>query len=523
MDVAFSGACRTRGLRPVRLLSERKEECLRIGMGIRKLLLCAVFVALVFILTSYCYLQSFSAKTDPSVASPIHTLPLQDGPSDGLRRTRAEKFRANIKAYYSKIIPAELKARRRRGGDLGYLMTCTFSEQLESGLYDLHQLADLADSWGMKLGEPTVHKSMFKFPLSSRFPWKMGNFFDQHEVNANFRKYFKNDHSLMVDGKDILSDTELSSDVVFVHWTIAPRLSKAECFEVAISTVNACTKSMTGKIWSLDKKDLKIICLQKHKKINFRRLIYNHPVLRHVMLENRKDGSKFSIVFTSWNGIRSKPDPFFYFDPDFHQRHYGRPHSIAHSKEVLSAAKELKQVSSLGSLTLGVHVRLERLIRKKFAIPRCLEQMLQAIDSLKEAGLWDLGLAFTDYRQVGSQTCGGVQCANIAKLLEIDKKLEAHGLRVNPSLPNNGESPLQLESGFVSNVEQEVLSQLDVLVLVGLGSFQMGILDRFSRHHNISLSDALRDGPGKKPRVVRVCHERSWSSTKTTMWGHKVS
>jgi len=412
----------------------------------------------------------------------------------------------------------ERKAKRGRSADLGYVMACAFSEQLESGMYDLHQLADLAESWGMKVGEPTVHKSMFKFPLSSKYRWKMGNIFDKQEMNFNFRKLFNINYNLIVSQRDILSNTDLSSDVVFVHWTNAPRYSHAECWKVAMSTVKDCTRSING-VWPHDRYNLSVICLQKQKKVDFRNLIYNHPVLSKVRLQNKRTGSKFSVVFTSWSGIRSKRGPFFYFDPNFHQHHYGHPHSIAHSNEVLAAAKELGKVAELRSPSLGVHVRLERLIRRKYFISRCLTDMLEAIDSLRAQGLWEVGVAFTDYRSVGSQTCGRIHCAGIAQHLEIDKKLEAHGVRVNPSMPGNQESSLQQESGFVSNVEQEVLSRADVLVMVGFGSFQTGILDRYRKYHNSSLLDFLGTDSGKNPKIIRICQDRSWRSPKGIIWG----
>ena len=49
---------------------------------------------------------------------------------------------------------------------LGYVIPLSFNEQLESGMYDLFQLIDMAHSWGMKVGEPFMQGSHFNFPSS---------------------------------------------------------------------------------------------------------------------------------------------------------------------------------------------------------------------------------------------------------------------------------------------------------------------------------------------------------------------
>ena len=83
-------------------------------------------------------------------------------------------------------------------------------------------------------------------------------------------------------------------------------------------------------------------------------------------------------------------------------------------------------------------------------------------------------IVFTDYKPLGSRTCYA-QCVHTSKQLGIDKRLKSLGVEVNPKLKNSITSSLRSVSGFVSNVEQELLSQADFLILTGFGGFQVVI------------------------------------------------
>ena len=389
----------------------------------------------------------------------------------------------------------------KHGQDLGYVMTCVFGEQLESGMYDLHQLADLAESWGMKLGEPTVHKSTFQFPLSGKYHWKLGNVFDMNDLNINFRKHFEIDHDLVVSSKDILADERLGSNVVFIHWTNLKGLSNKDCFKLAFSTIVMCFQATPLQSWPQQLMQ-NIICLRRSNQINFKALLHEHPILKRIALESTMTESRFIVIFSKWNGIRPKPGTFFYLDPNFHQRRYGKAHAILHSKEVLNMAKKLSQTLKLKQTILGIHIRLERLIRNKltvFNMNKCIDLLELNINRLKQKHLISSIIAFTDYKSSGSATCYA-HCAKTAKRLGIDKRLKSLGVVVNPVLENFSKSSLRLESGFISNVEQEVLSQADFLILVGFGSFQMGITERYERYHNISHLPEER-------RIIGICQD----------------
>ena len=390
---------------------------------------------------------------------------------------------------------------------VGYMMTCAVPEQLESGMYDLYQLADLAESWGMKMVEPTIHGSTFQFPLSEKYHWKLRNIFDLIDLNLNFRKDFKIDYDLVVSSHEILADKKLGSDAVFIQWVDVEDLSSEKCFELASSTVLKCFKETPmykGSTWELWKWKLlrNTICLRRRDQINFRALIYDNPILRQVAQENKKIGSKFTIFFSQWNGIRPKPDTFFFFDPNFHQRDCVYVHAIMHSKEVRNVAKEFKEDLKLKQTFIGIHIRIEKLLSHKYSVSdvnKCIDELEFNIKMLMRSHLNSSFIAFTDYKPLGSHACDA-HCIDTSKELAIDERLRSLGVLVNPMLKNSKKSSLRRVSGFVANVEQELLSQADFLILTGFGGFQVGITKRYMRYHSVVQQIA-------EARFIRICQK----------------
>ena len=416
------------------------------------------------------------------------------------------KLHSSSKEFLVKTNPTSkveltLPGLERECDPVGYMMACAVPEQLESGMYDLYQLADLAESWGMILGEPTIQGSVFQFPLSEKYHWKLRNVFDMGDLNNNLRKDFKINYDLVVSSEEILADKKLGSDIVFIHWTDLKDLSSEKCFKLASSRVTECFHATPFKDWTQNI-TRNTICLRRSDKINFKSLLHKHPILKRVALENIKIGSKFTVIFSNWNGIRPKPDIFFFWDPNFHQRNYGYVHAIMHSKEVRKAAKELKGALNLKTTFIGIHIRLEKLIRNKLSLSdlkKCIDMLEFNIKRLKQSHLNSSAIVFTDYKPLGSRTCYA-QCVHTSKQLGIDKRLKSLGVEVNPKLKNSITSSLRSVSGFVSNVEQELLSQADFLILTGFGGFQVGITKRFARYHNITELSA-------EARFIRICQD----------------
>ena len=64
----------------------------------------------------------------------------------------------DVSARHTSIINHSLSVTR------GHVVALSFGEQLESGIYDLYQLADVAHSWNMTVVEPFIDRTWFKFP-----------------------------------------------------------------------------------------------------------------------------------------------------------------------------------------------------------------------------------------------------------------------------------------------------------------------------------------------------------------------
>ena len=380
---------------------------------------------------------------------------------------------------------------------VGYLMACTIPQQLESAMDDLHQLADMAESWGMKIGEPTVHRSTFRFPLSEKmYHWKLRNIFNISDLNVNFREDFNIDYDLVVSSQEILADKKLGSDVVFIHLTEREGLSSKDCFKLASSTIAKCFQDTPLKDWT-QKLMGNVICLRRSNDIDFKALFHKSPILKRVATENTENGSKFIVVFSNWYGVRFPRIPYFSLDSNFHQRNYRYVHAILHSQEVKSAAKELKGALKPNPTFLGIHIRIERLLQRKASITNCIDKLEFNIKKLKGSHLNSSAVAFTDSKPLGTRTCNG-RCAKIEERLGIHRRLKSLGVEVNPVLKSSHTSSLRHESGFVANVEQELLSQADFFILVGFGGFQKGITNRYMRYHNMTEQSA-------EARFIRIC------------------
>lgn len=383
------------------------------------------------------------------------------------------------------------------GGNLGYVIARSFGQQLESGMYDLHQLADLAHSWNMKLGEPYVRGSKFTLPSTPHGQWKLSDLFDMQDLNNNFRKRLRSSYNIMVNFQEIADDGKLGVDIVVIdllsYSVTSDRCSRSNHYDIVQRFHTHLGQEQPEKNWATFS-----VCLNKKYTINFRNLLEDQPVLKQLMLKNRKYGSKFVIIFANWNGIRSTLVNFFYWDPNFHSPSYGSAHSIRHSKIVTSAATDLKRTLGLKSPFIGVHVRLERLIRRPLdykTIAKCVDSLEATVQLLRGQHFVRSSVMFRDYEMLGSGTCASVHCYKIATSLHLDQRMMALRVTVSsfkPVVTNMRPSLPPLERGFVSTVEQELLSQADYLVVVGYGSYQLGIVERFSAHGPIKQSTFKR-------------------------------
>ena len=391
---------------------------------------------------------------------------------------------------------------------LDYVIALNFNEQLESGMYDLYQLADITHSWNFRLVEPHVIKSHFRFPvLPTHQLLRFSDVYNLTDLNNNLRTSLAAKYDVIAPLREVADGLTAASYTVVVLYLLPYQLSVSTCISSRRDQAAGFIKSvyLHAKRYRQELASRTIVCLNVRKDINFRTLLTSQPTLKLAYNQSSMSRSRMLILIPEWNGIRNYKDKFFYWDSNFHPFGYKYVHAINHSELVLNATALFKESLQVKPPTLGIHIRLERLIRSesftKKDISKCIERMVAKIESLQRGGIIKSSIAFRDYGKFGSKTCKKVQCYEFSKEFQLDEKLRRLGVKVKEFNSQFTEFPYH--SGFYSNVEQEMLSRSDFLLTVGYGSFQSSLVERYMRrienvHHQTH--EELQK------RIFKICH-----------------
>lgn len=389
-----------------------------------------------------------------------------------------------------------------RPGDGGYLIALSFNEQLESGMFDLFQLADLSTSWQLRLVEPYILNTQFRFPS---LPYhghllKLSEVYSLKDLNGNLRKSLNVSHDVLVPLGQVAKQASGGFHLVLLQ-LVPYSLSAERC---AQSNVSKYAQKLASHLGCKERQCLhhtSVACVNTRMMANFRTLFDTHPVLRRALEQARHSKTKILVAIPVWNGIRPHQDRFFYWDPAFKVRKYVHSHTTAHSKEVKDAALKFLDSLHLTPPTLGIHIRLERLLRafNESVITDCLARLQDQIKSLQSTHNIHNSILFRDYGRYGSNTCPGVHCAQYAQRVGLDHRMEALGVHVLEYRPKSRK--VRKEHGFSANVEQEMLSRTDYLITVGYGSFQQGIVSRFKRHK----TENEKDWHEQDVKIFKIC------------------
>ena len=420
-------------------------------------------------------------------------------------------------------------------GGAGYLFALSFGEQLESGMHDLQQLADLAESWRLRVVEPYMHNTRFQFPVMAaeagdgrgqRRLLRLGEVYDLQDLNANLRKSLNVSHDMIVPLGQVPLPPQAGHYNVIVLQLLSYWLSRKRC--VSSRSVGTHLQRLAAHLGCPDCLSpasgmrLAVACVNTRDRQDFRTLLQTDPVTSPLLQEalalahappntthtthsDPHPRKKVLVLIPTWNGIRPYRDKFFYWDPDFAGgRKYTHVHSTAHTQLVSKAAQKLLKSLHLQRPIVGVHIRLERLLRvkpfRRSAVVDCvLTKLPHLMRELQANGSVRGVVLFRDYGRYGSNTCPKVGCKEFAQELELDKQMRAQlGAAVVDYTPSSRR--LRKEHGFSANVEQEVLSMTDYLVTVGYGSFQQGIVSRFRQH-----KDDKKEAWHEKDRIFHIC------------------
>ena len=374
----------------------------------------------------------------------------------------------------------------------GYIMTLSYDEQLESAMYDIYQLANLAAGWNMQIAEPFVHESFFGIPkLSSRIPvdfiLQFQDVYNMSAVNRQFGKCLHIDYPIIAKFENCIS--KVFQNIILVKFTwgkVSERCTndlRAKWKEIEHQISHWAKHVLKNSTWLPGNVATNHICIDVTREVDFKRLPIEIPAWSEARKNAMQSHSQILILILDWHGIRKKWEPFFYLDPNYKQMNCRTVHSISHSDSVILAAQEYYRFLKLVRPFLGIHIRLERLVKDDKQNPgymkECIDKLLTVAEMLVEKYHlnYENVIAFRDYGPSGSFTCGLRKCSQPANQLHIDDRLNSLKIRTVEYDPRKFQRPNN--KGFSSFVEKELLSTADYLLTVGRGSFQGSITQRF--------------------------------------------
>ena len=425
---------------------------------------------------------------------------------------RGDYLHNSLNSTTSRIVKNERKSgRMKESSSRGLIYVLKYTEQLESALYDLWQMANLAAQWGLRLVEPFVHKSFYMLPpfiFSYQDPQVMSfsDIYNFTAVQKNFKSYLKVDYDVLA-MQDELYKAHFDQIVVvdirkggkhcveslkphagFNYFLQIFKIKFASTNSQYFQGVSKETSSHNGNQTGFSG-FVQVVCVDGSNRIEFKTLL--DSVLRS------DTNSKPLVVFMSWNGVRPYSPNFFYTDPDFlkNQKTFSTIHSLSPSTSVKRAAKIFGKTLRLSRPLITIHIRMERLLAHGGIehVAECVKELEKTIERLKiEKGLAGNSggmVVARDYGHEGSYTCVRKKCSSLAKALNIDKRLKKLGAVIAEYDPTDYDKLPQPDSpsrqtGFASMVEKELLASGDYLVIVGWGSFQTSVVQRFLSMHD---------------------------------------
>ena len=191
-----------------------------------------------------------------------------------------------------------------------------------------------------------------------------------------------------------------------------------------------------------------------------------------------------TLLFNNWEGIHNKPDsPTFYYIPEYVRRpcHFDI-YKVNHSQTIVEAADAfaLSMRDSKSMTRIGIHVRGERILNlHKDGYVVCLEKLKELVYRIKSNSSTGAQVRLIhDLGRYGTASCSHF-CEKTRYLFTMTiTQLRLPSVHFYPNAYTN----FPKNPAFVSAVEQEYLSRMDVLVTVGSGGFQSSTIAKFMQH-----------------------------------------
>ena len=387
------------------------------------------------------------------------------------------------------------------GSTGGYLISLDYDQQLMGSFKGFYNLAVFASLFNLSIVEPYIYgKGRMGVPRvmpNGKTPQfsKLTDFYDHHKLKCAIRscaktnfvpyeefavttssniiflsflpslngydQYFSGDEKIVE--IDNITDNLNNSLGILNEWTWFTRYQERETFTFTWS-----------RAILIDARPLHSIALLEIKA----RL--DSVIRRHI----EKYGAAVTVVLDNWRDIDdSSYSRFFYYVQGFNSIPCPQMFTAPHSTTVVTAAENFSKTLNLTRPVVGIHIRGEKLIlgNDPSYYTGCMQQLRELLDSGALPTVANSSVAlFHDLGKYGSNSCHHYNDC-LSERLNFQTEINDFGYRV-ASYDPSGFRPALLQSVFAAFVENDFLSNVDILVTVGLGNYQGNIVDRFLNH-----------------------------------------
>ena len=204
-------------------------------------------------------------------------------------------------------------------------------------------------------------------------------------------------------------------------------------------------------------------------------------VLGSIIKSHAKEYGTVTVIVKRWRSIHTRGDTkYFYVIPDWKDVSIQDLYHVKHSEIVINATLEFAQTMSNARPVIGVHIRAERILKTGRNITRCLGELSNFLRSGSITNATDNNVhLFYDLAEYGTMSCTR-NCSDVRP--SIVSQIKELGFPIVHYDPTKFQS-FPAHRAFVALVEQEYLSRVDVLVTVGIGGFQKGIVYTFLKYN----------------------------------------
>ena len=398
----------------------------------------------------------------------------------------------------------------------GYILSLDITQQIFGALHGYTDLATLGALLGLSSVEPYIYgSSLVGVPILSQAPraLKLSTLYDSDNLQSVLKTCSANNDHEMSTFETFLE--RASGKVIFVYLLTSVNHKKfsftgnrsiiqlgnnSNTARKAVSRLNewAAYVSYSRNLQSsilFALSNVFVIDVQPKQPLHLSHVL---DVLGSAIHEKTSEGP-VTLLFNNWEGIHNKPDsPTFYYIPEYvHRPCHPNIYKASHSRRVIDAAYTFgRSMGDNKTMTrIGIHIRAERVLnlhREGFVV--CLDKLKELMNRITNDSLTSAQVRLIhDLGKYGTRSCYGhceffkkdfMYKINELRLPSVHFYPEAYG-----NLPKN--------PAFVSAVEQEYLSRMDVLVTVGSGGFQSSTVAKFMQHAEIG-----------KNHLYRICSRR---------------